>query len=211
MWHGPLPINVLAAPRALLEWIRSEFGDVTDVYVDSLKDIALDLVTDETGSRVNLALQECIADGIEIVVSHHQRKQHQGGVKPRTLADVYGSRWLTAGQGSVVLLWGEPGDLIVDLSPLKQPVEAFGPVSVLHDHDVGRSTVHEPADLLDELRRRGRLTPAEAAAVMFGDEAPDRNLVERARRRLNALVVEELARLEKDELGASHYIATEEA
>jgi replicative DNA helicase len=210
VWRGPLPINPLDSPRALLDWIRAEYGDVSDVYIDSLKDIALDLGKDETGSRVNLALQELIANEMETVTNHHQRKQQQGGGKPRTLADVYGSRWLTAGQGSVVLLWGEPGDAIVDLSHLKQPVDVFGPLKVLHDHDLGRSSVDEPVDLLAALRAAGGegLTPAEAATVLFPSETPSRNLTERARRQLERYVADELATLWKDELGASHYGCT---
>lgn len=212
VWRGPLPVNPTDAKqpsRALLDWIRSEFGDISDVYIDSLKDIAPDLGKDETGSRVNLALQELIADGIETVTSHHQRKELQGGGKPRRLADVYGSRWLTAGQGSVVLLWGEPGDAIVELSHLKQPVEAFGPISVLHDHSIGRSTVHEPTDLLAALvvATGEGLTPADAARILWGDPLPDRNAIERARRKLNSYVDDGKARLEKDAEGASHYHA----
>jgi replicative DNA helicase len=214
VWRGPLPVNPgdpKQPPRALLDWIRSEFGDVSDVYVDSLKDIALDLSKDETGSRVNLALQELIAEGIETVTNHHQRKEQQGGGKPKRLADVYGSRWLTAGQGSVVLLWGEPGDAIVELSHLKQPVDVFGPVNVMHDHSIGSSTVHEPTDLLASLAAAGAagLTPADAARLLFSDPAPDRNLIERARRRLNQYVTTGLAVVTKDDEGAAHYALKE--
>lgn len=211
VWRGPLPFDLADSPRAMLDWIRAEFGDVSDVYIDSLKDIALDLVKDETGSRVNLALQELIADGIETATSHHQRKEMQGGGKPRRLADVYGSRWLTAGQGSVVLLWGEPGDTIVDLSHLKQPVDTFGPLSIRHDHDTGHTTLHDPADLNASLILAGTegITPAGAARLLFGDDAPDRNLIERARRRLNNLVAEEKAELKKDAEGTSYYVAAD--
>lgn len=214
VWRGPIPVN-LNDPRqsssALLEWVRTEFGEIADVYIDSLKDIALDLGKDETGSRVNLALQELIADGIETVTSHHQRKELQGGGKPKRLADVYGSRWLTAGQGSVVLLWGEPGDAIIDLSHLKQPVESLGPLAVLHDHSVGLSTVHEPVDLLGALSASGTvgMTPAGAAIVLFGDPAPDRNLIERARRKLNSLVKDDVLELVKDDEGLAHYVLKE--
>src|SRR5206468_7156018 len=86
-------------PRALGTFAKEL--DVGCVFIDSLKDVALDLVKDETGSRVNAAFQDLIAEGIELVVLHHQRKQQAGGVsKPKSLADVYGSTWLTAGAGS---------------------------------------------------------------------------------------------------------------
>jgi hypothetical protein len=61
---------------------------------------------DESGSRVKAAFQELIASDVEFVDSHHQRKEQRDGGKPTKLADVYGSRWLTAGLGSVLLLWG---------------------------------------------------------------------------------------------------------
>jgi hypothetical protein len=41
--------------------------------------------------------------------------------------DVYGSTWLTAGTGSVILLHGEPGDPIVSMHHLKKPVAEGGP------------------------------------------------------------------------------------
>ena len=62
-----------------------------------------------------------VASEIEVVVSHHQRKATGYNKKPTTLADVYGSTWLTAGAGSVVLLWGEAGDPIVELTHLGSP------------------------------------------------------------------------------------------
>jgi hypothetical protein len=51
------------------------------------------------------------------------------GVKARkpTPDDVYGSTWLTAGTGSVILLNGEPGDPIVIMHHLKKPVAEGGP------------------------------------------------------------------------------------
>ena len=71
---------------------------------------------------------------------HHGRKANADNKKPNTLDDVYGSAWLTAGMGSVICLWGKPGDSLVELTHLKQPAEAVGPMMVLHDHATGRST-----------------------------------------------------------------------
>jgi hypothetical protein len=79
-------------------------------------------------------------------------------------------------------------------------------LAVIHDHDRGRSTVHEPADLEATLRRVGTLTPAAAATLLYAVETPDRNHIERARRRLNALTETGTAELRKDELGASYYV-----
>jgi replicative DNA helicase len=206
VWRGPLPINVVEKPRALLDWIRSEFGDVSDVFVDSLKDIALDLTKDETGSRVNIAFQELIADSIELAVSHHQRKEHQGGGKPKRLADVYGSRWLTAGMGSVVLLWGEPGDLVVELRHLKQPVEEAGPWNVIHDHSRGLTTLEEGFDLEAHVTASTEgITVRDAAARLFTTADPSKNEIEKARRKLDGLVRNGVAYRRDDENSTARY------
>jgi replicative DNA helicase len=212
VWRGPLPFDLATTPAAFASFV-SEHGAGT-VFVDSLKDVALDLSKDETGSRVNVAFQHVIAAGIELCVNHHQRKEQQGGGKPKGLADVYGSRWLTAGMGSVLLLWGEPGDLIVDLVHLKQPSEPFGPHRVIHDHIHGTSSIHEPIDIEQTIALHGLagVTATELARLQTRADTPDRNAVERARRRLEALVAKDrLRRLEGKDGEAVHYIAFEQA
>jgi len=209
VWTGPLPFDIGIDPRALAAFAKEL--DVGCVFIDSLKDVALDLVKDETGSRVNAAFQDLIAEGIELVVLHHQRKQQAGGVsKPKSLADVYGSTWLTAGAGSVLLLWGEPGDLVVELKHLKQPAEEVGPFTIVHDHARGFSTISEQVEVEKLLWQAGEsgLSVADAALGMFGP-SPTRNETEKARRRLERLVKEGKAR-KPDSLvgGSSIYIST---
>jgi replicative DNA helicase len=102
-----LPFTIVDKPRRLADWLTG-LG-VGTVVIDSLKDMAVGLTEDAIGAAVNMALQETVASGIELVDLHHQRTG-QAGRKPRSLEDVYGSTWLTAGHGSVVLLRGEPGD-----------------------------------------------------------------------------------------------------
>ena len=122
------------------------------MVLDSLKDVALDLVKDDVGARVNHALQLALADGVQVVALHHQRKHGTDGSRPTRLADVYGSAWITAGAGSVILLWGEPGDAWVDLTHLKQPAGDVGPLRVFHDHSTGASRIDTGADPLAVLR-----------------------------------------------------------
>jgi replicative DNA helicase len=86
------------------------------------------------------------------------RAMQQDTRKPKALAGVYGSRWLTAGMGSVVCVWGDAGDLVVELTHLTQPVEQVGPMLVVHDHERGSSTVHEQVDLEQLLKNAGGLT-----------------------------------------------------
>ncbi len=205
VWKGPLEFDLTKSPQLLREFVDS-IGGVTDVVVDSLKDLTPDLVKDDVGSRVNMALQELIACDYELLVLHHQRKEMQGGAKPKRLADVYGSRWLTAGMGSVALLWGEPGDLIVELKHLKQPAGEIGPFNILHDHSRGTSAVHERADLVDALATaHNGLTVADASLLLFEKTSPSRNETEKARRRLNALADSGRATRHDDPDGLARY------
>lgn len=187
VWSGPLPFDLAADPTRLAEFCGA-YG-VGTVVIDSLKDVALDLSKDETGSRVNAALQHVVAAGIEPVALHHQRKSSSDNAKPRSLADVYGSTWITAGAGSVVLLWGEAGDPIVGLRHLKQPAGDVGPLEVIHDHVRGTVALHEPADLYELVARAPEgLTAPAAARHLFGTEEPSKNEREKARRKLEVMV-----------------------
>jgi len=209
VWKGPLPVNVLERPSMLADWIAAEFPGVSDVFVDSLKDLAPKLSDDEVGSKLNMARQELLARGLQVVEAHHQRKEQRGQGAPKTLADVYGSRWLTAGAGSVLLLWGEPGDLVVELLHLKQPAEPFGPHKLLHDHVHGRSALYEPGDLLETLERSpaGMLVADAARALYETSGTPTPNQVEKARRKLNRLIENGHAERRDDLDGTARYYA----
>lgn len=194
VWRGPLPFD-LTTDRAALAGLAQELG-ATDIYIDSLKDVALDLSKDETGSRVNIALQEVIARNIDLCVAHHQRKEGRDGTgKPKRLADVYGSRWLTAGMGSVICLWGEPGDPVVELLHLKQPAEDVGPLQLLHDHKHGRTTIETSTSVIEILAEHHHtgLEVRTLAERLYQKPEPTRSEIEKARRRLEALADEGLA------------------
>jgi len=191
VWRGPLADDLGARPALLAEMAR-QHGAGT-VVLDSLKDVALDLVKDDVGARVNHALQLALADGIELVALHHQRKHGRDGNRPTRLADVYGSAWITAGAGSVILLWGEPGDAYVDLTQLKQPAGDIGPLRLFHDHAAGATRMDCGADPLAVLRASHSLTARALASVLFETGDPDRNQIQRARRRLDAFVKAGLA------------------
>lgn len=193
VWRGPLAVDLVTQPTGLLELAES-VGAGT-VIIDSLKDVALRLSDDETGGAVNRALQLLCAAGVEVLVLHHQRKAQATNQKPKSLADVYGSAWLTAGAGSVLLLWGDPGDAIVELTHLKQPTADIGPLSVLHEHDHGRSTVADETNLTELLDTAGveGLTARQVAERRTGTTEPGRNQVEKARRQLEGLVKREIA------------------
>ncbi len=125
VWKGPPPLDFARHPDTLLDMAQSAQADT--VVIDSLKDVALKLTDDEAGSGYNSARQRALAEGVDLIELHHQRKAGSGlAGKPNSLADVYGSVWITAGAGSVLLVWGEAGDSVVQVTHLKQPAEDVG-------------------------------------------------------------------------------------
>ena len=80
--------------------------------IDSLGAIASSLSKDEVGGAVANALSLIVAEGVETLSTYHPRKATSDNKQPRKLSDIYGSRWITALAGSVISLWGEPGDPI---------------------------------------------------------------------------------------------------
>ena len=169
------------------------------VVVDSLKDAALGLSDDQVGAAYNRARQLLLTSGCELCELHHVVKRGPTGAAPSGAADIYGSTWLTAGCGSVVLLTGEPGDPIVGFRHVKQPAEEVGPYRLLHDQAAGTLTVDHVTDLVALVKAAGidGLTAKGAAAVLFEKTAPTRAEVQKARRRLNDLVdAKQLSRIE---------------
>jgi hypothetical protein len=174
VWRGPLPVDLLTAPDTLANWIHEEFGDdVSDVFVDSVKDLAPGLNDDTVGAGLNIAMQEVLARGINWLALHHQRKANSTNLHPNELSDVYGSRWLTAGMGSVFMVVGKAGDQTVELRQLKEPLRKVPPLLVHHDHRAGHSTVVErerlPEEVLADAGDEG-ITVKDFAREVWGDD-----------------------------------------
>lgn len=188
VWKGPPPYDLAKRPETLLQ--MCEFAGADTVVIDSLKDAVLKLSDDEAGGGYNKARQRALVAGVEVIEQHHQRKAGGDNKKPSKLDDVYGSTWITAGAGSVFVLWGEPGDPVVELIHLKQPMEQVGPYMVLHDHKAGTSQIHHQADLLTMARyqRHVGLNARLAAAALFSTEKPTEAQIQKARRKLASLV-----------------------
>jgi len=193
-WVGPPPCDLAADPEGLLRLAREHDADV--VFVDSLKDAAVGLAKDEVGAGYNRARQLALAEGIQLVELHHVVKNGADGGKPNNINGIYGSTWLTSGAGSVVLLWGEPGDPIVELLHLKQPMNEVGPLKIRHNRETGLAEVfHDPDTDVVALARRCSttgLSANEAAACLYSVEKPTKAQIEKARRRLDALVAQGL-------------------
>jgi replicative DNA helicase len=191
IWEGPPPADFAKHPSTLLQMCRAAEADT--VVIDSLKDVAIGLTDDEVGAGLNRALQLAVANGVEVGALHHQRKG-QGGAKPKTLEDVYGSTWITAGAGSVILLWGAAGSPLVELIHLKQPVTEVGPFKVEHDHLHGTTCIHRGFDVLTLLTHSAvPLTATEVARIMFESSVVKENDRLKAQRRLDRLVERRLA------------------
>jgi replicative DNA helicase len=183
--------EVARQPERLAEWAKAQGAGT--VAIDALKDVAARLSEDETGSGITRAWNHVLAEGIEIVANHHQRKATGENRKPNTLDDVYGSAWITAGAGSVVLLWGKAGDPVVELSQLKHAAGEVGPFKVAIDFTTGGLRVDEGTDPLAVVRAAPNgLTAQEAARILYGSE--ERSDVEKARRQMNRLERRRLVR-----------------
>lgn len=187
-WEGPPPGDFAKHPDVLVT--LAQLAGATHVIIDSLKDAAIGLSEDDTGAAYNRARQKALAAGIQVLELHHMVKRGANGNKPTELADVYGSAWLTAGAGSVILLWGAAGDPIVELRHLKQPVGEVGPYRLLHDHDKGTTVINHGTDILAIVLGSGSggVTAKAIACQERETDKPAKADVEKVRRRLEKLV-----------------------
>jgi hypothetical protein len=164
------------------------------VFIDSLKDAIISPSDEKVAGLWNRAVQTALKQGIQVCVLHHTRKAQVGNKKPNKLDDVIGSRWLHSGMGSVICLWGDPGDSVVEFTHVKQSADIAGPRRMVV-HPGGLVEADNGIDLLAVLRLRGEqgITAAEAARVLLSKENPTPNEVERARRKLDRYVRDRVA------------------
>jgi AAA domain len=193
VWRGPLPFDLTkSGPDALASFVAELLA--TTVVIDSLKDIAVGLSDDAVGAKVNMALQECIAAGIEVITNHHQRKATAENKQPQTLDDVYGSTWLTAGHGSVLLFTGKSGDPVVRMHHVKSPATEVGPLMLDIDFMKGGVSVRGSATLLGLLEAADDgLTVADAARLLYDEPKPSEAQIEKVRRGFERLVKQGVA------------------
>ncbi|WP_344200186.1 hypothetical protein, partial [Aeromicrobium alkaliterrae] len=206
VWTGPLPINPLSSPEVLADWLQTQFGNVAEVHADSLKDLASNISEDGVGSRVNLAIQEVVARGINWIGLHHQRKANGDNKSPDGLADVYGSRWLTAGHGSILMLTKGKGDKdYIELTQLKEPADRIPRLMLRHDRVTGLT--HRVAPEVDlELAFMLIDAPAsvnELARLMYPDREITATLRKNVKRKADAKVQAGEARKHPGKTGGS--------
>lgn len=187
IWRGPTPQDIARHPTTLVDMCQAVDADV--VIIDSLKDAALRLSDDDTGGGIHRAVSLALVHGIEVLALHHQRKGQEGR-KPTTIEDVYGSTWIVNGAGSVLLLWGDPGSQIVEMTHLKQPAGTVGPYTLEHDHLAGSTSVlRGKTDILAMVADHGS-TILDVARLFFSVEDPSEAQRKKVERRLERLVTD---------------------
>jgi replicative DNA helicase len=172
--------DICEQPEALVEIAAAEGAGT--VVIDSVKDFVSDVSRDDVGHAVNKMSQALLSNDIEVVLLHHERKDRKG--RSPSIADVHGSRWITAGAGSIIALDGVPGGRSLTLRHLKQPSGPVGPLALRHHPLQGRLVrADQPEDLQASPPIRA-VTVRDFALQQYGDSEPAS--VERARRSLNA-------------------------
>ena len=184
------PIEQLDAnPAGLLELAQDD--DCDTVIVDSVKDVVAEPSSEKSGQAIKTGYQLAIASGVEVCLLHHDRKQIQDGRARRLLklADVYGSRFMVAGCGSVIALNDRSGDPVIELRHLKLPAAEVGPLRITFNFETGEIDLYEGGDLLAILASaKVGLTAQDAARQLYETDKPSYAERERARRKLKSLV-----------------------
>ena len=85
VWRGPLPFDLGRCERGDFMDFVSQWPEVSDVYVDALKDVAVKLTDDEVGSRVNA---DGAPAGAGIDVLDHPRPPSRAVASPQLEAVV---------------------------------------------------------------------------------------------------------------------------
>jgi replicative DNA helicase len=181
VWRWPLPFDIRREPNGLLRMAQA--ADAGTIVLDAFKDTGVRLAEEEGGMAIAAAMQRCVSEGVEFLGNHHHRKSQQGGSAPKNLDDVYGSAWITAGAGSVITLWGKPGDLVIELRQLNSPNGEFpGPWPIALDNETGALERREEVSVLDIVRSQPGIAAREVARALFNDDSE--RAIQKARRKL---------------------------
>jgi hypothetical protein len=158
------------------------------------------LSTDEGGQAFNNAVQACVAAGVDVLTLHHPRKAPaEGRTGLTSLHDVYGSTWLTAGQGSVIALDSRPGDGRVKLRHLKTPAEEVGPLEIDIDYTLGTVSTMGRRDVLEYLTTCGDQGATTTEVVIYVHGSADDRYRKQVGRQLKEL--EEAGAVDSDKDG----------
>lgn len=185
VWDRMLPFDLgNEPPERLLEFCREICPDFEVLILDGLYLVAAELEKPAVAGRVAAALRAITDAGYDLVVGHHPRKQ-QAAIKPKTIDGLYGGFQLAASFGSIILLWGEGGDLLVELSHLKQPREQFPTTMIEHDHETGTTFIPQKQDAVGLALTSNGVSAPFVAAQINHTERPSENQVKKAMRALD--------------------------
>lgn len=182
---GPLPRSLVADPTVVAR-ICSFYGFGL-VVVDSIKDAIASPSDEVQANSYNLARQKCLAEGVEWIELHHNRKANGDNKEPRSLDDVYGNRFITAGAGSIFSLWGQSGDTVIQLTHIRMPGNGLPPMKLELDKESGTLTPLDVASLEQLIARPIGVTAKEAAFAVYGDKYTDSD-VRNVRKKLKRMV-----------------------
>lgn len=182
--NGPPDVVLSRNPDAFASWVI-DLG-VSMVVIDSLKDVSTDPANADTALDISRGIGLILAAGIEVVFIHHQRKATSDNRKPTSLDDVFGSAFLTAKAGSVLVLWSKHGSNIVQLHHVKQPANEIGPLEFQVDSQTGAVSLLSAPDYLTIVKTFSNgVTCAEIAGHLNQSGAA---AVQNIRHKLNRLV-----------------------
>lgn len=186
--RGPLDFNVTREEsRNVLRDMALRHG-VGTIVVDSVKDVLPNASDEDAAGGYNLARQSALAAGVEWIELHHNRKANGANKEPNTLEDVYGSRWLTAGAGSVLSLWqDEPGSPVVALRHIRASGEKWRDTTLLLDSEAGTLATESEETLEDFIDRNPKgFTVAQAASALHKGK-PSKGQVEALRNKVKRM------------------------
>jgi len=197
---GPPMADFAADPHVLIKMVRAAEAAMSAkhgremrcgaVYIDSLKDAAIGLADDKVGASLNKAIQIAIAEGVQVCSLHHLRKTNAENKTAPGVNDFYGSIHIVNGSGSCILLWGNPGDELIEFYHRKQPAEVVGDGwKIQHNHAIGQSVIVGDFNILSYIESKDSgVSVREVAEQMFNTETPDANQRNKVRRKLETMV-----------------------
>lgn len=186
--RGPLPVAITTHPEWLLEQCME--NNIGTVFVDSIKDAVPEASKEEYANRYNQVRQLHLSNTIQWVELHHNRKAGAENKEITTLDDVYGSRWITAGAGSVINLHGHAGDSIIEMSQIKIPAGEFFPQNVTFNKDHGTAAFYHQISIEDVIKASGYegCTARQIASRVFKTDHPTNNNNNIIRNKINRLM-----------------------
>lgn len=132
----PLYINQLDEQARIKEVIERE--ELDGIVIDSLGSTSTDELSQEGPAKVLMDWNDRLRQetGVFTWFIHHNRKATGDNKKPKRLADVYGSQYLTARPTTVISLWPEKGNKIEVLPVKVRLSEAPEPFLIVRDKNL---------------------------------------------------------------------------